>query len=237
MKLVISFSQISTIARCEGQYWYSYVRRLMKKQWKQEYVIGDMHQFGIYKLMQGFEVDYAEKRMLKLLDERVKYLRKSFMISSQDEQKFVEIRSTLKGMIRGYAEHYRRDLKIEKHVGNEVDNIYDLCPNVKIRIKMDNIYKVKGKLYLHEGKAYKYINEDMVQNIRSNLQTATYFHVHNANARSSERFAGITFDIIQKPSLRKKMGESYRGFLKRLENHYTSSKSTNMFFKETKTIN
>jgi hypothetical protein len=204
----------------------------MKKQWKQEFIIGNMHQYGIYRLMQGASVQQAEKDMLKMLDDHIKSLRKSFNISSKDEQKFVEIKSTLRGMIRGYAEHYKRDLKVEKHVGNEVDNTYDLCPTAQIRIKLDNILKIKNKLYLHEGKAYKYINDDMVQNIKSNLQTATYFHVHNANARSTEKFSGIIFDVIQKPSIKKKLTESYRGYLRRLEDYYKGADSVNKFFKE-----
>ena len=197
-----------------------------------------MHHNSVYYLMSKEED--PEKSVLRSFDEEVKRLRKSLKLGPGDEQKFVEIKAKMIGMLRGYRKKYARDLAIETHVANEHDVIYPLENGLKIRTKLDNIVAVKNKWYLHEMKAWKSLNPDTVNNVKNSLQIAIYFHIHNQFYKKTKikgvdkvrPFSGIIFDMTQKPAIRQKTGESYRGFIKRLEKSYEGPDAGSKFYKE-----
>lgn len=245
-ELILSYSKIDSLLDCEGIFYWKYLRELERIQWKMEYLLGNARQESVYLLMSKDED--AEEKVLKFFDKEVHKLRKDFSISTRDEQGLVESRIVLKAMHKAYAKQYAKDLKIEKHVANESDSTYEVpgLRNVLIRIKLDNIIDINSKWYLHEGKAWKYLNPEVVNNVRNNFQIALYFYIHNLQFKfgkiprlkigkkeiKSKPFSGIIFDAIMKPSIRKKQGETYRGYLKRLERYYESVDSGNKFYKE-----
>lgn len=237
MGLTLSYSRMKSMLECEGIYYWKYVRELEKIQWKTEFLMGDMHHLAVYRMMVK-DKNY-EKTVLKAFDDRVKDLRKTFSISIEDEQGLIQNRHELIGMMRGYASKYEKDLKIEKHIMNESDNVY-LIPKFsggKIRIKIDNIVEVNKKWYLHEMKAWKSLKPDIINNTKNNFQTAVYFWIHNYQYKLNKKhpgkpFSGIIFDALQKPSIRKTKGENYKQYLKRLEEYYDGPESKNKFYKE-----
>ena len=241
-KIVLSYSRVRALLDCEQKFKFSYVDRLEKIQWKQEYLMGNMFQLGIFLLMSGKKD--VEKIVKKEFENQVKDLRKTFSLAIGDEQKLVEMQIMLIGMIRGYAVKYVKDLQIEKHIKNEHDVIYSFNDIADIRIKMDNIIAVKDKWCLHEGKAWKSLNPNIVDSVKNSLQIAIYFHIYNSfyttkkivdqlgNTIKAKPFSNIIFDAVQKPSIRKKVGEVYKEYLKRLEGYYAGSDSNTKFYKE-----
>lgn len=229
----MTYSLTSSFLKCEQQWAYAYVNGLELKQWKEPYIMGNMFQYGIYLLMAKKDLSYAQKMMEKHFDTHIKELRKKFTISTNDEKDFVEMRVMLRGMLAGYFKRYGRDLEVEKHIANEQEDVYEIN-GVQFRIKMDNIISFKGNWYLHEGKAWRYLSNERVNNAIKSLQLATYFYLHNDNVKETEykKFSGIVFDAVQKPSIKKTLGETYRGYLKRLEGYYTGDSSGNKFYKE-----
>lgn len=245
-KIVLSQSSIKTLFDCEKAYYFAHVRNLEKKKFVDYFLEGEIFQFGIFRLMAKDPLKKATSGMLKLLASRVQELRKEGLIDSRAEQRVVEIKVILTGMLQAYAARYEKDLKIERHVGNEISCIYPLTDEVDLGIQMDNIVEAKGKWYLHEGKAWKTLNENVVQNLEKSFQIATYFHSHN-NYRKAEMevvqgkkkikiktkdFSGVLFDAVMKPSIRQKDGETYKEFLNRLSKYYSGPEANNKFFKD-----
>ena len=233
MKLIMTYSLTSAFLECEQRWYYMYVMGLEKRQWKEPFLMGTVFQYGIFLLMKHKDLKYAQDKMDKFLHEYVKNLRKKFSISTDDERSFVEMKAALKGMLKGYYEHHGRDLEVEKHISNEQEDIYKI-PGAQFRIKMDNIVQYKNNWYLHEGKAWNYLNSERVNNAIRSFQTATYFYFHNDNIKDTgyKQFKGIIFDAVQKPSIKQKIGETYRGYLKRPEKYYSDSDSHKKFYKE-----
>jgi hypothetical protein len=237
-KPVLSYSLIKKLLLCEMQAYFAHIKGLEKKQWKRYWLEGSIFQYGIYRLMVTKRIKVAEREMLEFMKKYLVNMRKGLQISSNDEREFIEVQSSMVGMLRGYAEKYERDLPIEKHIANEASIIYQYNNDFSFGVQLDNIIEVKKKWYLHEGKAWGTINSNTVENVKNNLQIATYFHIHNNFYKKAKfniplkPFSGIIFDAVQKPKIRQKAGESYRGFLKRLEAHYTGMESGNKFFKE-----
>ena len=231
--LILSYSMLDSLFDCEGIWYWKYIRELEKEQWKMEFLMGNMHHLSIYLLMSK-DKD-AEKKLMLAFDKEVKDIRKNFSLSIEDEQNLVEAKVILKGMHYGYANRYKKDLKIEKHIENESDTIYPIpgLSNVSVRIKLDNIIEAGKKWYLHEAKTWRSLSPTIVDNIKNNFQIAFYFHVHNSQKHKKFKpFSGVMFDAIQKPTIRKKSGEAYRGYLKRLEEYYQGADSNNKFYKE-----
>jgi hypothetical protein len=232
-KLIMTYSLTSSFLECEQRWAYAYIKGLEKRQWKEYYLVGTIFQYGIYLLMRKKDLIYAQKEMEIYLTKYIKDLRKKFTISTDDEKTFVELKAILKGMLHGYFKRYERDLEVEKHIANEQEDVYKINDN-QFRIKMDNIVSFKNNWYLHEGKAWGYLSNEKVNNAVKSLQVATYFYLHNDNIDKTgyKKFKGIIFDAVQKPTIKQKIGESYRGYLLRLESYYTNQDSGKKFYKE-----
>jgi len=231
--LIMTYSLVSSFLECEKKWSYAYVMGLEKRQWKEPFLMGTVFQYGIFLLMKKNDLKYAQKEMEVFLIRYVKDLRKNFTISTDDEKSFIEMKAALKGMLYGYFKRHGRDLTVEKHIANEQEDTYTIN-GAQFRIKMDNIVSYKNNWYLHEGKAWRYLSSDRVNNAVKSLQIATYFYLHNDNVDKTKykKFKGIIFDAVQKPSIKQKIGESYRGYLARLEDYYTNDTSGSKFYKE-----
>lgn len=229
-KLIMTYSLTSSFLQCEQKWWYMYVKSIEPRLWKEPYVMGNMFQYGIFLLMKTKKLSVAQAEMEIYLRKYLNDLRKEFRVSADDEKKFVEMRMMLKGMLYGYYRKHSRDIEVEKYIANEKEEVYGFG-DAEFRIKMDNILKYAGQLYLHEGKAWNYLHSDRVNNAIRSLQVATYFYFHNEFG-SGKKFAGIVFDAVQKPSIKKRGGESYKGYLNRLEQYYSGADSHSKFYKE-----
>lgn len=249
----MSYSSMKKLLKCEYAWWFGYIRKLVKRQWKIEFEVGDAFQLGVYHLMDKMPLEEVLVIVNKFIDKRLKLLRGDFSMSTKDEQTFIEMKIIIEGMLAGYAKRYHRDFGVERHVGNEVESLVRVSKESKILIKLDNILEVNKKWYIHEGKAWRSLNEYVVENTKNSFQTATYFHGHNMNMENGideivvgndrkgnpikikpKLFSGIIFDVVMKPSIRIKKGETYRGYLGRLKTYYQGSDASTKFFKEMK---
>jgi len=248
----MSYSSMRKLLKCENAWAYEYLRNLRKIQWKEEFEVGDAFQLGIYRLMGGHPLNEVLTMVRKFVDKRMKQLRAEFSMSTKDEQIFVEMKTILEGMLTGYAKRYQRDLGVERHIANEFESIIKISKGVRVLIKLDNIIAISDKWYVHEGKAWRSLSDQKVEDTKSSFQTATYFHAHNIQMEREEDkeiivgkdrmgnpikvkgkpFSGIIFDVVVKPSIRLKIGESYRGYLVRLQNYYQGPDASSKFFKE-----
>jgi CO dehydrogenase/acetyl-CoA synthase alpha subunit len=103
-----------------------------------------------------------------------------------------------------------------------------LNDKVKLVCKADNVLKLKNDLCLHEIKTSKYLTEDYVKNIKNDFQTHIYFHGYNLEHKPPIK--KILYDVIKKPSIRKKKIETYSQFLKRLYEYYQNPNDSELFY-------
>lgn len=230
-KINLSFSAVSSFMDCKRKYWFSYVRYLELIAFQPQNVVGNCVHFGLFKLYskEGNAVNEA----IKMMESEKQNLRKKLELSVQQEQILKEQEYAIKGMLKAYALHYKRHIAKAKHIANELKMLYDIDKRTRLVIKMDNIKEVKKKRYVHEIKTAKSLTPDYIKNIKNDVQTAIYFHGHNRIVSKQDRLHGIIYDVIRKPSIRRKKSETPSQFMRRLSEYYTSSNESELFYMET----
>jgi hypothetical protein len=239
--ITLSYSMMSTFLKCEQMGYWRYVKEYEKKQLVVPFIVGDIYHQAISMLYAKEKVDSVIKKADKLYKDRVQQEREDGNVSSDNEQNLVENKVVVLGMIRGYAEHNKKDIVAMKQVANEHDKIYSIPKfDAQIRVKQDNIIEYKKNWFGHEMKTSKTVNANYVENSQYSFQTALYFHVHNtqydlpkSKRPVGKKLSAILYDAIQKPSIRRKNGEDEKQFLNRLGKYYTASDASKYFYKET----
>ena len=230
-KIKLSFSAVSSFMDCRRKYWFSYVRFIELIAFMPQNIVGNCVHFGLFKLYSKDE--NAIRETLKMMENEKQKLRKKLELSPQQEQLLKEQEYAIKGMLKAYAIKYKRHIDKAKHIANELTLLYNVDKRTDLVIKMDNIKEVKKKRYVHEIKTAKTLTPDYVKNIKNDMQTAIYFHGHNRIVPKKDRLDGIIYDVIRKPSIRRKKKETPSQFMRRLSEYYTASNESELFYMET----
>ena len=223
--LFISFTSISDFRKCPRYYWYRHKEKLEKRTLNMPYFVGKVVHEGIHHLYKKSKA--AVKEMLKMYDDLKK---KAIGISQTEEQELVEQRYVVEGMVNAYSRRYSVFLKATKLVQNEVPLNMPIGENCTLVGKIDNLLEHKKALILHELKTTKALTPEYVQNIQTDLQSSVYYFAYNATHKN--KINKILYDVIRKPSIRKKMNESYNEYLHRLSSWYDDTHSENVFWVE-----
>lgn len=226
----ISFSAISTFMDCRRKYWWSYVKRYEPIVFAPQFITGNCVHFGLYQLYD--KNPKAVRDTLKIFDNEKQKLRDKLSLDTKQESDLNQEEYMIRGMLEAYAHKYRNHIKKVKHITNELKLKYKIDRHTKLTIKMDNIVLLNNRRHVHEIKTTKTLTPDYVKNIKNDMQTAIYFHGHNRCMPKSERLRGIMYDVIRKPSIRKKKKESTQQFLKRLADYYDGPNENELFYME-----
>mgnify|MGYP001600060034 FL=1 len=228
--LTLSYSKIKLFLTCRRAYDYRYIRRLERDVFNIAYLVGNTIHKGTYYIYTK-NPRYVQLT-LDFYNNEVKNIRNVALSLSIDEEQDIERwKVIIKGMLTAYYSKYKEFIHKTQHMHNEQSMLYVLNTDTSIVVKPDNILKHNGQLLLHEMKSYKYVNIEAINRVETDLQTILYFVVYNlAVKKKSEKLHGIIYDIIQKPSIRRKNTESEKLFLRRLENYYNSN--SELFYKE-----
>ena len=215
MPIRLSYSQYDKYCRCPKMYEYS---RLYKSRvFNINFFIGNIIHEGLH-LTYARDQDLFEK-LNKFFEESLEKERKNTMFSPETEQKIVEWRVIIIGMIYAYNMKYTEFMNDHELVHNEKEYIVDLGDGVTFLIKLDNILKNKANRHLvHEVKTTRQLNEQYVYDIQYKVQPACYYYFGRMVGEFDP--AGIVYDVLQKPSIRVKKGEEYVDYLDRLEEYY-----------------
>lgn len=230
-KIRLSFSAVSSFMDCRRKYWFSYVKFIELIAFMPQNIVGNCVHFGLYKLYS--KDDKAIAQTMKMLENEKQKLRDKLELSVQQEDMLNEQEYVIKGMLKAYAIKYKRHIAKATHIVNELKLEYPIDKRTELIIKMDNIKEVKKKRYVHEIKTAKTLTADYVKNIKNDVQTAIYFHGHNRIVPKKEQLNGIIYDVIRKPSIRRKKKETPQQYLRRLETYYTASNESELFYMET----
>lgn len=213
----ISYSTIKAFLNCKRKYYFYYIKGLMLKFSNPNFIFGNVMHFGLHQI-------YSKNS--KYIIDTVKFLNeeknKIKFINPKDEEKLNKFEYQIRSMLLAYNEYYMSFIKKTTHIKNEFSLEYPI-DGYLFKIKIDNILKYNGQLYIHEIKSVKTLSEDYINNIKNDLQTHIYFHINNI-ANKEFKIKGILFDAIQKPGIRQKEKEDVNEYLQRLKEYYFQNK-------------
>lgn len=224
--LHVSVSSIKDFMTCRRLYYYKRIKRYDRLEFDIPFLVGRVMHVGIGHLLAGKK--NASELMMKYFRDEKKEIDMNFVLTEEQKEDLYEQEYVVKGMLEAYKRKYSQMLKGTKVLDNEVEGSIELNDKVKLVFKLDNLLSIRRKKVLHELKTSKYITTDYVKSIQTDFQTATYFYAYNAVYNKSP-IQEVMYDIIRKPSIRKKKNESDGAYLERLASWYEIPNDMSVF--------
>mgnify|MGYP003393293876 CR=1 FL=1 len=217
MPLHMSVSSIQNFLACRRLYYYSRIKKYEKIQYNLPFIVGRVVNEGLAYVL-GKKPNAIELMTKYYKTERAKAI-KEFTLSPEQLEKLNMQELVTRGMLLAYQTKYGKMIRDIQLLGSEVEGAVEVADNIVLVIKMDNIVRIRGKKILHELKTSKQITPDYVARIRTDLQSSTYFYVHNI-IFEKEPIQEIMYDVIRKPSIKQKKKETKDEYAKRLVEWY-----------------
>ena len=239
MGLHMSVSSVSDFLTCRRLYYYKRIRKYQKTQYNLPFIVGRVVHDGLAAVLSK-SVDPKTNKLNAIEIMSATYQRertaaiKEYVLSPEQLEELNMQEFTTKGMLLAYRTKYGKMIQDMTLLGSEVEGAIDLGNSATFVIKLDNIVTVRNKKILHELKTTKEITPDYVKRIQTDLQTATYFHLHNF-IWPDEKLEEVMYDVIRKPSIRRKKAskhkpaESKEAFLLRLQEWYKKPDDMSVF--------
>jgi len=239
MGLHISVSSIQDWMTCKRLYYYKRIMKYEKTSYNLPFIVGRVVHEGLAAVLSK-SVDPKTKKLnaIEIMSETYKKERaaaiKEYVLSPEQLEELNMQEFVTKGMLLAYRTKYGKMIQDMTLLGSEVEGAIDLGNSAIFVIKLDNIVRVRNKKILHEVKTTKEITPDYVKRIQTDLQTATYFHLHNY-IWPDEKIEEVMYDVIRKPSIRRKKAsknkpaESKEAFLLRLQEWYKKPDDMSVF--------
>lgn len=222
--LHLSVSSVQDWMTCKRLYYFKRIKKYEKTAYNLPFIVGRVVHEGLAALMNKSKDPKTGKpnvlaKMKEVFVKERLMAQKQYVLSPEqlaelDRQEFVT-----RGMLTAYATKYSKMIRDMELMGSEVEGALQISDNATIVIKMDNIAKIRAKKVLHELKTTKAITPDYIKRIQTDLQTATYFHVHNI-VFEDEKIDEIMYDVIRKPSIKQKKKETIPEYMNRLAEWY-----------------
>jgi len=172
----------------------------------------------------------AEKEIAKKYKDEAQTARKEFSLSPYEEDDLAAQEYSTIGMLQAYRRKYSKFLADTEHVRTEHPIKYELNKQVVVVGQIDNVLLNRSLRWIWELKNLKSLDMDRVNSIKTDPQTGLYYKLYNLTAKKADRLDGILYQIVRKPSIRRKQKESRREFLVRLQEWYSSEDSGGLKF-------
>lgn len=223
----LSFSMISDFQRCPRIHYWKRTRKLEKAIVSIPFLTGRIAHAGIHQIYKN------PKKVWDVVSSVFKKEKKEIMslLVAEDEAKVDEQELIVKGMTKGYYNHYKKFIKSTKLIHNEVGFKYTGIEGVVVVGQVDNIFERTKKWFVHELKTSKELTPSSVQAIKTRLQPVMYVYMPNM-MKIGKKISGIIFDIIKKPGIRQKQKETYQEYVQRLIEWYDGNSGNNVFHME-----
>ena len=235
----VSNSSISLFRSCRFQWFLRYVLGLKHVLTPAYFDDGDIFHCGLELHYNGESAAtvkaYVRERYQKLLGES---LMRSPKIVDAMETRTV----TLQGMLEGYQSVYKDDLKnwniifAEREFGIEMLDSEDKPFMYRGKIDMKIQEKKTKKYYIVEHKTASQIGVQYVSKLPMDTQVLTYLAMDSENVKNNPDWngggiaEGCIYNVIKKPGIRVKNGETRQAYLKRLSAEYTDPKNYNKYY-------
>lgn len=218
-QLFVSHSSMSGFRKCPRYYYWKYIRRLEKPEFRIPFLVGRVMHHGIQTLFS--KPEKAEKELKKKYKEEAQKARAEFpQMASYEEEDLAEQEYLTLGMLQAYKLYFKKFLGKTTHIATEKPIRFELNKRVVVVGKIDNIVENQEKRWMYELKNLKSLDMDRVRGIKTDPQSSLYMATHNRSVKKSERLDGILYQIVRKPSIRQKKKESRGEFLNRLQEWY-----------------
>lgn len=233
MPLHVSVSSLQDFMTCRRLYYYKRIKKYDKVQYNLPFIVGRVVHVGLGALLQKSVDAKGRPNAIELMKAEFRKEKasaiKQFRLDEKELEKLTMQEYTTEGMLRAYAYKYQKMIQDMHYLGGEVEGALEFSENVIFVIKMDNIVRIRLEKVLHELKTSKTITPDYVQRIRTDIQTAIYFHFHNI-IFEDEPIQKVMYDVIRKPSIKQKKTETALEFVDRLKNWYNKPDDSSSAF-------
>ena len=127
-----------------------------------------------------------------------------------------EMVGTLKVLLPEYFKHWSKDFDKRKWVELEGEFANDFLGVKKLlRGKRDAVFTINKKLWLLERKTKSRVEEGQIT-ATLNIDLQVLFYLYNLGLETKKTPQGVIYDVIRRPGLRKRVGESPNAFFKRI---------------------
>jgi hypothetical protein len=172
----------------------------------------------------GLEEFYSHTRpaaIVKPIIQSMEKDRRNFgFLTPEDEEKMDLAMASVEGMLTTYFEYYAGDLKKWKVIKPELKFEIPLMDNIVYVGKMDLLVEnlVKGGQYVVENKTAGRIDKGYVDRLPIDFQITGY--AIGAKAVTGVKTKAVIYNVIKKPELRQRSGESIPALAKRIVEDY-----------------
>lgn len=235
----VSNSSISLFKACRFQWFLTYVLGLKHVLTPEYFDDGDIFHCALELHYQGHEPAFVKQ----YIRDRYKQLLEKSLMKSPKIMDALETRTvTLQGMVQGYWQVYKNDLRnweiifCEREFGIPmVDSEGD---EFEYRGKIDMKIRERktGDCYIVEHKTAGSIGVQYVSKLPMDSQVLTYLSAdshevkHNKTWDGGDVPKGCIYNVIKKPGIRVKNGETRQAYLKRLHSEYIDPKKYPKYF-------
>ena len=236
-KRFVSHSRLSTLQECEAKYRHQYLRKVETRKKPIYFVFGEAaHKFlQIYYTSKGKKIAEATEEALKIFDEVDRGP------LTPDEIHTLEVeRAKVEGICQAYPKFYDKDfleyntmlteLQFRKDKGILLTSTRDY--DVYYEGDMDGLFQdAAGDWWVMEHKflAPQTVTQALLEKVHIDSQILGYMWL--AKERAIGEFPkGVIYNIIKKPAIRLKKGETKAAFATRVREEYTIHGETKEYF-------
>lgn len=215
-KLTISNSLTKDWRACRRKFYFHYIALLDTKKLSIPFFVGSHFHKGMEAFYAGEDPDEFVPRIVKSMRDKAS---KAVFLTPEDEQKLMIQEAIVAGMLRGYAAHYKKDLKKWKVFAAEKEFS---VPIIEGRIEyvgqIDLVVEYDGRLWLVEHKTAGRLDRNYVERLALDTQITGYSI--GAKHVFKENIAGIIYNVAKKPQIRQRKDETPDEFAQRIEEDY-----------------
>jgi hypothetical protein len=207
-------------------YYYKRIKKYEPVEFNIPFLVGRVIHAGMEFV---FKKDKAAiEKMTEVYRKEKAIVNEVFVLDEKQTKTLNEQEIVTQAMLKAYRRKYERMINDMTLIGTEVEGALLIEDNVTAVIKLDNLVRIRKKKVLHELKTTKSITPEYVSRIQTDKQTGWYFRFYNILFPNSP-IEQVMYDVIKKPSIRNKKGESYPAFLARLEEYYDKPDDMGVF--------
>lgn len=219
-------SAIQEFLTCNAKFRHSYLRKMFPRKKQDFFVFGEaLHRFKevFYRTQDG-------KLALKQVGDIFEKVDKGLLNREETHSLMVDLQTAL-GIATAYPLFYKQDF----------DEYDKFLTEQKFCFKLENGHEYFGTIdcllkdhagdwWIGETKtaAASTINDDYFERVKIDSQVSGYMHGGKSILGFFPR--GVIYDVIKKPSIRLKMGESLSAFQKRVFQEYTQFAKEKEYF-------
>ena len=236
-KKFVSHSKLQIFQECNAKFRHQYIRKVYLRKKPVYFTFGSAgHRFfDIYYASKGEKLDYARSEALKIFDDVDRG-----PLTPEEIYKLELERAKVEGVVLAYPKFYNKDfsnfetilteISLKKDKGILLTSTRDY--DVYYEGDIDGLVKDRdGSWWIMEHKflAPQTINESLLDRVHIDNQILGYMWLAKERV-IGEWPKGVIYNLIKKPMIRRKKGETAQAFTTRVKDEYVKYGQTKGYF-------